>query len=167
MQVELKAIQRRVGITFVFVTHDQNEALTLCDRLAVMRDGRIEQIGPASQVYESPANRFVAEFVGTSNVISGKAAQAVLGSPAVVAIRPEKIQVLRHGETGPGGDPHVDGVIREIVYAGSETRIVVDSPAGGSFTALQLNSSVGAAEFERGQQVTLTWHRDAARVIDA
>ncbi len=98
MQVELKAIQREVGITFVFVTHDQDEALTLCDRLAVMRDGRIEQVGAATEVYESPATRFVAEFVGTSNVLSGVArAQAVLGRAAAVAVRPEKIRV------GPAG----------------------------------------------------------------
>ena len=77
MQVELKSIQREVGITFVFVTHDQDEALTLSDRLAVMRDGRIEQVGRSAEVYESPATRFVAEFVGTSNVIAGDAAHAV------------------------------------------------------------------------------------------
>jgi putative spermidine/putrescine transport system ATP-binding protein len=80
MQLELKAIQREIGITFVFVTHDQDEALTLCDRLAVFRDGRIEQLGRAGEVYEAPATRFVAEFVGTSNVISGEAARAILGS---------------------------------------------------------------------------------------
>ncbi len=93
MQIELKAIQREVGITFVFVTHDQDEALTLSDRLAVMRAGRIEQVGPAGEVYESPATRFVAEFVGTSNVISGEAARTILGADRAVAVRPEKIRI--------------------------------------------------------------------------
>src|SRR6185437_6491123 len=93
MQLELKAIQRQVGITFVFVTHDQHEALTLCDRLAVFRDGRIEQLGSAEQVYESPATRFVAEFVGTSNLITGEAAQQILGRSGSYAVRPEKIRL--------------------------------------------------------------------------
>src|SRR5919205_1729995 len=79
MQLELKSLQRQLGITFVYVTHDQDEALTLCDRLAVFNDGRIEQIGKARDVYESPANRFVADFVGTSNVLDGAAAQALVG----------------------------------------------------------------------------------------
>ena len=82
MQVELKAIQREVGITFVIVTHDQDEALTLCDRLAVFNNGRIEQIGAAREVYENPANRFVADFVGTSNVFDGAAAETLVGARA-------------------------------------------------------------------------------------
>jgi putative spermidine/putrescine transport system ATP-binding protein len=79
MQIEPKEIQREVGITFVIVTHDQDEALTLCDRLAVFKDGRIEQVGAARDVYESPANRFVADFVGSSNVLDGSAAEALVG----------------------------------------------------------------------------------------
>ena len=97
MQIELKAIQREVGITFVIVTHDQDEALTLCDRLAVFNDGRIEQVGNARDVYENPANRFVADFVGTSNVLDGAAAEAVVGRPGTFAIRPERIGVFAAG----------------------------------------------------------------------
>ena len=93
MQIELKAIQREVGITFVIVTHDQDEALTLCDRLAVFNDGRIEQVGNARDVYENPANRFVADFVGTSNVLDGAAAEALMGRPGTFVIRPERIGV--------------------------------------------------------------------------
>ena len=93
MQVELKEIQREVGITFVFVTHDQDEALTLCDRLAVMNAGRLEQVGAASEVYESPATRFVAEFVGSSNVIDGAAALDILGAERTASVRPEKIRI--------------------------------------------------------------------------
>ena len=102
MQVELKAIQREVGITFVIVTHDQDEALTLCDRLAVFNDGRIEQIGAAREVYENPANRFVADFVGTSNVLDGATAEALVGRPGTFAIRPERILVLPPGRCGAG-----------------------------------------------------------------
>ena len=100
MQIELKEIQREVGITFVIVTHDQDEALTLCDRLAVFNDGRIEQVGKARDVYENPANRFVADFVGTSNVLDGAAAEALMGRPGMFVIRPERIGVL-----SPGADP--------------------------------------------------------------
>ncbi len=106
MQLELKAIQREVGITFVFVTHDQDEALTLCDRLAVFRDGRVEQLGSAQQVYQFPATPFVAEFVGTSNLLRGEAAQAILGQGGTCSIRPEQIRVLAPGSggrTGRGG----------------------------------------------------------------
>ncbi len=104
MQIELKEIQREVGITFVIVTHDQDEALTLCDRLAVFNNGRIEQVGKARDVYESPANRFVADFVGTSNVLDGPAAEALVGRPGTFVVRPERIAVF-----APGTDP-VPGV---------------------------------------------------------
>jgi putative spermidine/putrescine transport system ATP-binding protein len=170
MQLELKAIQREVGITFVFVTHDQDEALTLCDRLAVFHDGRVEQLGAADEVYESPASRFVAEFVGTSNVISGEVARAILGDAvdgATVAIRPEKIRVARAGTPAASGDVAVDGVVREIVYAGAETRVVVAADAGVTLSALQLNVSPDAVDLHRGDRVTLSWHRAAARVIEA
>jgi putative spermidine/putrescine transport system ATP-binding protein len=165
MQVELKAIQREVGITFVFVTHDQDEALTLCDRLAVMRDGRIEQVGPAAEVYEHPATRFVAEFVGTSNVLTGEVAQQILGRPGTVSIRPEKVRVLRAGEQPAAGDVRVDAVVREVVYAGSETRVVADGP-GSPLTAVVLNISADGAGVNRGDRVTFAWPASATNVID-
>ena len=165
MQLELKAIQREVGITFVFVTHDQDEALTLCDRLAVFRDGRIEQLGSAQQVYQSPATPFVAEFVGTSNLIRGAAAQAILGHGGTCSIRPEKIRVLSRGAaTGPD-DVAVQAVVREVVYAGAQTRIVADTPEGLVLTTLVLNSAASAADVRRGEPVTLSWNRGAVNVI--
>ena len=97
MQVELKEIQREVGITFLFVTHDQDEALTLSDRIAVFNEGRIEQVGSAREIYEQPANAFVAGFVGTSNLLRGQDAEAVTGRPGTFGIRPEKLTVLRPG----------------------------------------------------------------------
>lgn len=123
MQVELKAIQREVGITFVIVTHDQDEALTLCDRLVVLNNGRIEQIGPARTVYENPANRFVADFVGTSNVLDGDAAELVLGTRGAFAIRPERIAVLDNAAAPPAGHRSVSAEVAEVVYAGPITRV--------------------------------------------
>ncbi len=164
MQVELKAIQRDVGITFVFVTHDQDEALSLCDRLAVFRDGRIEQLGGAEEVYESPATRFVAEFVGTSNVIGGETARRLLGLDATVAVRPEKIRIHR-GPAAATDEVTVAGVVREIVYAGSETRVVVDVDGGVTLSAVALNAVAGSAPISRGDHVTLGWPRGAARVL--
>jgi putative spermidine/putrescine transport system ATP-binding protein len=166
MQIELKAIQRDVGITFVFVTHDQDEALTLCDRLAVMRDGRLEQIGAAAEVYESPATQFVAQFVGTSNLISGTAATTLFGSSATAAIRPEKVRIVNGEQAADPAEMTVRGTVREVVYAGPETRVLVDTSADVSLTALQLNVRTGGGvPYQRGQQVTLAWHRESVRVI--
>jgi putative spermidine/putrescine transport system ATP-binding protein len=169
MQVELKAIQRDVGITFVFVTHDQDEALTLCDRLAVMHNGRIEQVGAAAEVYERPATRFVAEFVGTSNVIAGEAARRLFGSEQAASVRPEKIHVHPRGEapSAPPGAVSLDGVVREVVYAGPATRVVVDVAPDLTLAALVLNVEPGATRFTRGQPVTLGWDGSATRRIDA
>jgi putative spermidine/putrescine transport system ATP-binding protein len=164
MQVELKAIQRDVGITFVFVTHDQDEALTLCDRLAVMRNGRFEQVGPAAEVYESPATRFVAEFVGTSNVVSGNVARELFGRPDTVAVRPEKLRVLAADERPRPGEGAVRGTVREVVYAGAESRLVVDA-AGATLSAVQLNSAPGRQPIGRGETVTLAWDPAALRVL--
>ena len=93
MQIELKAIQSEVGITFIYVTHDQEEALTMSNRLAVFNGGRIEQIGTPADVYEHPATTFVAGFVGTSNLLTGEAARAVIGEDGVFTVRPEKIRL--------------------------------------------------------------------------
>ena len=165
MQIELKAIQREVGITFVFVTHDQDEALTLCDRLAVFNAGRVEQVGLASEVYEYPATRFVAEFVGTSNVIADDAARVLLRTEATVAIRPEKIRIEPVGTPAAADEVAVDGVVAERVYAGAETRVVVDVPGGTRLTALLLNTSSVTGDVQRGDRVTLRWQRSAERVI--
>jgi putative spermidine/putrescine transport system ATP-binding protein len=167
MQLELKAIQRQVGITFVFVTHDQHEALSLCDRLAVFSDGRIEQQGSAQEVYQSPATRFVAEFVGTSNLIAGDAARAVFGHDGTYAVRPERIRMLPAGSAAGAEDVRVDGVVREVVFAGAETRLVVDAAHGLTLVALALNAAGAGADPRRGDAVTLCWHRGAARVIEA
>ncbi|HZC52314.1 MAG TPA: ABC transporter ATP-binding protein [Mycobacterium sp.] len=163
MQLELKAIQREVGITFVFVTHDQDEALTLCDRLAVFNDGRVEQIGGATEVYEEPASAFVASFVGTSNLITGEAARAILGRDGTFAIRPERVRILPDGaESAAMTAP---GVVTEIVYAGALTRAVVEATAGVTLTATLLNAGVEAVQLRRDDRVTLSWDPSAVREI--
>ncbi|MFF1895269.1 ABC transporter ATP-binding protein [Streptomyces sp. NPDC058206] len=162
MQVELKAIQREVGITFVFVTHDQEEALTMSDRIAVFNQGRVEQIGTPAQIYERPATPFVAGFVGTSNLLTDDAAEQVVGDRGTYSIRPEKIRVLK--ESAIADEPQhssATGTVAEVVYLGDATRFLVDLDAGGRLTALQQNletSSEDVAAF-RGSRVTLQWHR--------
>ncbi|MFE4919653.1 ABC transporter ATP-binding protein [Streptomyces sp. NPDC056661] len=162
MQVELKAIQREVGITFVFVTHDQEEALTMSDRIAVFNQGRVEQIGTPAQIYERPATPFVAGFVGTSNLLTDDAAEQVVGDRGTYSIRPEKIRVLK--ESAVADEPEhssATGTVTEVVYLGDATRFLVDLDAGGRLTALQQNletSSEDVAAF-RGSRVTLQWHR--------
>jgi putative spermidine/putrescine transport system ATP-binding protein len=159
MQVELKAIQRDVGITFLFVTHDQEEALTLSDRIAVFSSGRIEQVGTAREVYEQPASSFVAGFVGTSNLLTGQAAIAVLGRSGTFGIRPEKLTVAHRGQGGADGLSRAPGTVTEVVYAGPVTRYVVRLDAGTNLIALQQNGSATQAEsFDRGAAVDLLWH---------
>ncbi len=158
MQVELKEIQRNVGITFVFVTHDQDEALTMSDRIAVFNAGRIAQLGTPTEVYEHPATPFVAGFVGTSNLLETAAAQAVLGKPGTWSVRPEKIQVIGGDESVPEGRHAVRGTVREVVYVGMSTRFVVDLEVGGTLMVVQQNSE-GSVDLRhmRGQTVLLTW----------
>src|SRR4051812_3621265 len=165
MQIELKAIQREVGITFVNVTHDQDEALTLCDRLAVFNDGRIEQVGAAREVYENPANRFVADFVGTSNVIDGETAEALVGRAGTVAIRPERIVVLTPRESVPAGMRSVTGQVAEVVYAGPITRVAVDA-SGVRLTATLL-SAEASTDIAHGATVVLAWPERAVRSLSA
>jgi len=151
MQVELKRIQRQVGITFIYVTHDQEEALTMSDRLAVFRDGRIEQVGHPTEVYEQPATEFVASFVGTSNVVATKNGRAVL--------RPEKIE-LTSGAL-PNGRLGAKGRIVDVAYLGMITRFTVELSDGSTMTAVRQNRSAGARnagdDLPADSEVTLSW----------
>ena len=158
MQLELKEIQREVGITFVIVTHDQDEALTLCDRLAVFNEGRIEQIGRARDVYEHPANRFVADFVGTSNVFDGDAATALAGRTGPLAVRPERITVLAPGAAVDAGSHSVEATVSEVIYAGPTTRVAAFAAPGVTLIATVLNSSAALPpDLAHGSPVTLAW----------
>jgi putative spermidine/putrescine transport system ATP-binding protein len=162
MQVELKAIQRDVGITFVFVTHDQEEALTMSDRIAVFNAGRIEQVGTAADVYEHPATEFVAGFVGTSNLLRGEASLKVLGLQGVFSVRPEKIRIAPVDEAAGEGEHSAAGTVAEVVYVGDATRFVVDLDAGGSLVALQQNTRSTSSDVAklRGSRVRLVWRRE-------
>ncbi len=162
MQVELKEIQREVGITFVFVTHDQDEALTMSDRIAVFNEGRIEQIGTPLEVYEHPATMFVAGFVGTSNLLRDEVALAVLGRPGTWSVRPEKIRVTKGSLTAGAGVHAVPGTVREVIYVGMSTRYVVDLDAGDSLMAVAQNSQsdLGERATRRGDRVTLSWNSE-------
>jgi putative spermidine/putrescine transport system ATP-binding protein len=162
MQVELKAIQREVGITFLFVTHDQDEALTLSDRVAVFNAGRIEQVGTAAEVYERPETAFVAGFVGTSNLVQGNAALALVGREGTHSIRPEKLRIAAPGTAPAGGERGAEGRVAEVVYAGPVSRYVVDLDAGVRLVALQPNSTGGSSEAAgmRDRRVSLLWREE-------
>jgi putative spermidine/putrescine transport system ATP-binding protein len=188
LQVELKRIQNEVGITFVYVTHDQDEALTMSDRIAVMDGGRVLQIGTPRDVYEEPESRFVAGFVGVSNLLelpveksdgdvltlrlgpddaiagehSGGAAQ---GAIAIVTIRPERIAL--GSDARAAGDCHARGKVKESLYAGPTSRFVVELDGGGELMVVKQNATTSYEDVEalRGQPVVLTWKREYTRVI--
>ncbi|MEY2567316.1 MAG: putative spermidine/putrescine transport system ATP-binding protein [Actinomycetota bacterium] len=167
MQIELKAIQREVGITFIFVTHDQEEALTMSDRLAVFNNGRVEQVGAPAQVYERPDTEFVAGFVGTSNIVSGSMAQAICGSPQPFSVRPEKIRLAPVDATAGPDESTADGVIRDAVYLGMHTRYLVELDTGGDLTVVEQNLSTSSGEVTaaKGRRVRLVWATAANRPI--
>jgi len=146
MQIFLKALQRDLGITFVYVTHDQEEALTMSDRLAVFNEGRIEQVGAPAEVYEHPQTEFVAGFVGVSNVVERDGRR--------ITIRPEKIRM--NDEHAGEGEP---GTVREVVYVGMVTRFVVDLDAGGQLVVVRQNLETSSQEAlaEQGKRVRLSW----------
>jgi putative spermidine/putrescine transport system ATP-binding protein len=157
MQDELKALQRQVGITFVYVTHDQGEALSMSDRLAVFNRGRIEQIGTPLQIYEHPATAFVAGFVGVSNLCEGALARRLTGEGAPFAIRPEKI-VLRSGHAaGTPGQLSAHGRVSAATYLGATTRYTVALEGGGTLIVVRQNGADGEAQPAIGDAVTLSW----------
>jgi putative spermidine/putrescine transport system ATP-binding protein len=149
MQVELKRIQQEVGITFVYVTHDQEEALTMSDRLAVFNEGRIEQVGDPAEVYEHPASEFIAGFVGVSNVLERGGRR--------FTIRPEKVRLVEG--CGHDGLHTEDGVVRDVSYVGMVTRYLVDLEAGGSLQVIRQNLEETSAQAfdQRGKRVTVGW----------
>jgi putative spermidine/putrescine transport system ATP-binding protein len=157
MQIELKTIQDEVGITFVYVTHDQDEALTMSDRIAVFSDGRIEQVSPPRELYEHPVNEFVAGFVGVSNVIERDGER--------LTIRPEKIQLL--DPAAPADRLHSErGRVTEVSYAGMVTRYTVALEAGGSLLLARQNlEGATAAAPQRGEEVLVGWRPEHAAAV--
>jgi putative spermidine/putrescine transport system ATP-binding protein len=161
MQIELKAIQQQVGITFIYVTHDQEEALTMSDRLAVFNAGRIEQLGSPAEVYERPATRFVAGFVGTSNLLTGDVARTILGRPGTFTIRPEKIRLAPADAISAPDETAANGTILGVVYLGPDTRYIVDLEAGARLVVTEQNLTTTSTEVleQQGKAVRLIWKR--------
>jgi putative spermidine/putrescine transport system ATP-binding protein len=161
MQIELKGIQQQVGITFIYVTHDQGEALTMSDRMAVFNRGRIEQVGSPAEVYEKPATQFVAGFVGTSNLISGAAAEAILGRADTFTVRPEKIRLTEPEDEPAADESSALGHIQKVIYLGPDTRYLVELEAGGQLMVEQQNLARTSSEAlaQEGKTVRLTWKR--------
>jgi spermidine/putrescine transport system ATP-binding protein len=185
MQLELKALQHRVGITFVYVTHDQEESLTMSDRIAVMNGGRVLQIGLPEEIYDQPADRFVADFIGETNFLEGRVTdhqadgaivmvdgglavhvlsdrEVRVGEEGIVAIRPEKISL--HAE--PPDPRAVPGSVHEIIYTGTDTRYLVRLTEKTIVTVRQQNVGIGdAVRFPSGSQVYLHWQPESARLL--
>ncbi|WP_040166642.1 ABC transporter ATP-binding protein [Microbacterium gorillae] len=157
MQVELKQIQRDLGITFIFVTHDQEEALTLSDRIAVFNAGRIEQLGTPRELYEHPASRFVADFVGTSNLFDAQLSERLLGHAGEHSIRPEKLRLSAEPDERVGMRS-APGVVSETIYIGSGIRRVVDLDSGARMIVLEPNDRDRGVRAERGDHVHVSWH---------
>jgi putative spermidine/putrescine transport system ATP-binding protein len=168
MQIELKQIQRQVGITFIFVTHDQEEALTMSDRISVFNAGRIEQIGTPSELYERPVSEFVAGFVGTSNLLSGEVAHRLLGTEGMFTVRPERIRFVASGAVAPSGDVVAEGTVRGVQYLGSHTRCHVALDAGVELVVDQQNGSDSSVDPQSlvGSRVALAWSRAQVRQIE-
>jgi len=166
MQIELKTLQREVGITFVYVTHDQEEALTMSDRLAVFNHGRVEQVGAPTDVYRQPANAFVAGFVGTSNIIAGRLAHRLTGRPDAYTVRPERITVSPRGGPAHPDSIEVDGVVTEVVYLGMYTRLRV-AVDGAEIVVARQNTDDDQVEptLGRGAEVRLSWNKDSCHAL--
>jgi putative spermidine/putrescine transport system ATP-binding protein len=167
MQVELKRIQREVGITFIFVTHDQEEALTLSDRIAVFNAGKVEQVGTPAEVYEDPKTRFVASFLGLSNLIPPHIAQSLVGIDEMISIRPERVRLVGPDHVVGPEETAVAGTITETVYTGSSTRFILETPEGLTLIASRQNEHDYARmrRFERGQAAQALWRTDQVSVI--
>jgi len=157
MQRELLRIQREVGITFIYVTHDQEEALTMSDRIAVLNLGRIEQVGLPAEVYEHPKTAFVADFIGVSNLIERDGRQ--------LTVRPEKITLLPDGAAEPSGTHVEPGTIRDVIYAGVLTRYVVELDAGGELTVSRLSDPGADGMPSAGARVRVAWQERQAFTI--
>jgi spermidine/putrescine transport system ATP-binding protein len=180
MQIELKQIQREVGITFVYVTHDQEEALTMSDRIAVMRNGELQQVGSAEDVYERPVNTFVAQFIGISNLLSATAEAGgvrladgqllalplpdgvTTGASVQVSVRPEKLSL-----TGGDGRVGIESTVVETIYLGTATNYVLEAPGGVRLIVIAQNTDVatGADRLAVGERATAWLRPDHARVL--
>jgi putative spermidine/putrescine transport system ATP-binding protein len=162
MQIELKSIQAQVAITFIYVTHDQIEALTMSDRVAVVNAGKLEQVASPAEIYERPRSVFVAGFVGTSNLIRGEMADRIIGQTGIFTVRPEKIRLASPEDTVSATETTVLGTVRGVAYQGSETRYFVTLEEGTELVVTNQNlrtSSMEALALQ-GTRVRLVWSRE-------
>ncbi len=166
MQVELKGLQRKIGITFVYVTHDQQEALGMSDRLAVFNEGKIEQVGSPQEIYEHPATAFVAGFVGNSNLMDAAAAERIAGMTGALSIRPEKIHFAAD-YAGAQDMVKAGGVVLEVQYLGAATRYEVETDGGAILFVLRQNVTTGGQQGGPavGERIELAWERDAMQSL--
>jgi len=169
MQIELKTIQKRVGITFIYVTHDQEEALTMSDRIAVFNQGNVEQVGTPTDIYEHPATLFAAGFVGVSNLIQGDLAERITGTQLPFSIRPEKIRLALMTEIPGPSTFSTTGCVRDVIYLGIFTRYLVELDGGGDLVVAQQNLETTSMEVlsAKGQHVRLIWSCDHIRHLEA
>lgn len=167
MQIELKQIQREVGITFIFVTHDQEEALTLSDRVAVFNNGRVEQVGTPREVYEYPQTAFVAGFLGISNLVDAAHSERLTGNPHAMSVRPERVRLTDARSEPAANETCVDGTIIETVYTGPTTRYIVDTTDGLRIVAERHNDHAPSdtAPFRRGDAVRAVWVTEHAAIV--
>jgi putative spermidine/putrescine transport system ATP-binding protein len=166
MQVELKGLQRELGITFVFVTHDQDEALTMSDRIAVFNKGRLEQVGTPADIYDRPSTSFVADFIGTSNIVEGAQATAIFGAPETASLRPERIRLAPPNHAVPDGDSATTGTVADLVNAGATTRWVVALDAGPVWVVTAPAAAEGSQYMAgRGERVCLVWSTSSVYVL--
>jgi putative spermidine/putrescine transport system ATP-binding protein len=161
MQTELKAIQRRIGITFIYVTHDQEEAMAMSDRIAIMNQGVIEQVGSPKEIYELPASAFVARFIGTSNVI--------VRHGRTQSLRPERLRLSGAGSEAPPGSNAEAGTVTDVVYLGMMTRIYVHLDSGDDIVAVRTNDdgASGASSVETGAHVVVSWRPEDAFELES
>ena len=169
MQSELKRIQREAGITFVFVTHDQEEAMRMSDRIVVFNQGKIEQIGTPEEIYNRPATKFVAGFLGAANIIDGPSAAKIFGSERTVSIRPERIVLQSSNFTAKKGETSMPGVVVEKVFVGANTIYLIESDFGTKISVSTTNTELPADDksFVTGDRVTAVWRDIHASEIPA
>jgi putative spermidine/putrescine transport system ATP-binding protein len=163
MQEELKSLQKEVGITFVFVTHDQGEALAMSDRLAIFNEGRIVQVGRPNEVYERPNSRFVASFVGSSNILPPELALRMGGGRHWTSLRPEKVTLSRGNTPASPSQPSIAGKIMSVHYQGSQTRVTVGVDSDMRISA---NAPSTQGAFREGELVTLSWRPEALHAME-
>ena len=161
LQNELKALKRRLGITFIYVTHDQGEALSMADRVAVFQNGGVQQLASPSQLYEQPATTFVADFVGGANLIRGALAQKLTGSPGPFALRPERVRIVKSAGISPPGDDEAElfGKVTEVSYHGATSRYTV--AIDGETLAVSMAHDGAETSVKRDEDVALRVPRAA------